>query len=206
MRSIRKKIGYANRKFTIIQPYVQGKEVLDIGVVQHDIGATEKETWLHGLLAKHAKSIVGIDIDKERVEYLKKRGFDILLRDAQNFDLGRKFDVIVAGDIIEHLVNFEGFLKSIKKHMRKDGLLIITTPNVFFYRRFLQTLFRGRPILNPEHTCWFDEETIRQLVSRYGLEVKKIVYSANEGWFRFIPLPKKLKYTTMMFFIQKKED
>ena len=40
---------------------------------------------------------------------LKAQGFHVISADAECFDLGRTFDVIVAGDIIEHLGDLNGF-------------------------------------------------------------------------------------------------
>ena len=94
----------------------------------------------------------------------------------------RLFDVVFAGELIEHLEDLRGFLNSCKRHMTVDSKLIITTPNSFGVVYFLTRLF-GLRFTNPEHTCWFNEETIEQLLKRHNLKVieKKFlpVYSIN---------------------------
>jgi len=159
-----------DKRFSIIKKYIKDKKVLDIGCVQHDISNIDNDSWLHGFIRKHAKDVVGIDIEKEGVNYLKNKGLDVRYEDAQDFDLDEKFDVIVAGEIIEHLSNFEGFIKSMKKHMKDNSRIIITTPNPFFIRRFIDILLFGKlKARNEEHTCWLDEQSLRELMRRYDL-------------------------------------
>ena len=195
-----------NKRFEAIKPYIQGKKVLDIGVVQHDIKNVDKDKWLHRLICEAAEDTKGIDIDKEGINYLKEKGYNVEYADAQEFDLNEKFDVVVAGELIEYLDNFQGFLKSVKKHLKQDGLFILTTPNVFYFRHFFQVLFFNKPRLNPEHTCWFDENTLKQLLNRYGFKEKSVHYatggkSGKIG--KLIPLPKKLKHRYLISIFQK---
>ncbi|MFZ2072733.1 MAG: class I SAM-dependent methyltransferase [Minisyncoccia bacterium] len=55
------------------------------------------------------------------------------------------FDFIVAGEIIEHLVNTDGFIKEIRRTLKKNGHTIISTPNLSsYFNRFL-LLFGFQP-------------------------------------------------------------
>ena len=131
------------RKF--ILPYIRGKKVLDLG--PGDIS----DRFLHKFVVKHAKSTVGLELFKKRADQLNKVGYNIKVGNAQDYNLKEKFDVIIAGDLIEHLTNFEGFLESTKKHMNKDSRLILNTPNAFSFWT-LSGIIR-KPF--KEHTCWF---------------------------------------------------
>lgn len=153
-----------------IYEYIRGKEVLDIGC--GDIS----DRFLHQFVHKSAKYALGVELDRNRAMNLRKLGFNIVQGDAQDLDLKRKFDVVIAGDLIEHLTNFDGFLISVKRHMEKDSVLIINTPNVFsFYR--LTGLASRVPF--HEHTCWFCKDTLRNLLSRYDLEIVQIKFYTN---------------------------
>ena len=41
----------------------------------------------------------------------------------------KSFDLITAGDIVEHIGNLDGFFNSCFSNLKEDGSLLITTPN-----------------------------------------------------------------------------
>lgn len=157
-------------KIEAIRPYLEGKKVLDIGCVDHSSDVERTERWMHKELVKISSSCIGIDILEEDVRTLRNKGYDIRCANAIDFSLSEDFDVVFAGEIIEHLSNFEDFLQSVKAHLRPAGVLIITTPNVFSIWYFIIT-FLGIRSSNPEHVCWFDYWTINTLLEREGFEL-----------------------------------
>lgn len=60
------------------------------------------------------KKSVGLEIDEESVKKLKSEGYSVLQGDAQNFDINQKFDVLVAGELIEHLDNQAYFSRPVR--------------------------------------------------------------------------------------------
>jgi len=189
-------IAYDDHKIKFATDFCRGKSVLDIGCVQHNPASYQSKYWLHKALKSVASGLCGLDIDKEGVEYLNQRGFDILVADAQNFDLGQKFDVIVAGDLIEHLENFSGFLESCIKHMHKDSRLIISTPNPWYWKNIVKAVFFKEISNNPEHTCWLCPRTLRQLVRRHDLDIGMVKFGSTYSRDRLMPLPRGLKHTS----------
>lgn len=188
-----------NAKFELICPHVKNKKVLDLGVVQHDVTREKDEDWLHGLIRDVSSECIGIDINEDGVSELSKRGYNVRVADATDFEMDERFEVVVAGDIIEHLADFEGFLESVKQHIEPSGIFIITTPNVYFFRRWLLTLLNGEAPVNPQHTCWFDAVTLKQLLNRYGFELESLDYTSGELLYRrFLPLPERLRNTTIV--------
>ena len=186
-----------NPRFEIIKQYIVKKKVLDLGIVQHDVYKIKKEYWLHRLICSYSKECIGVDIKKEGIVYLRKKGYEVYLADVQEFNLNRKFEVVVAGELIEHLTNFEGFFTSVKKHMHEESKLILTTPNMYFLPRVIKIIFRGKKI-NPEHNCWFDELTIKQLLNSQGFEIESIYYTEGQFRYRILPLPQKLTQRTII--------
>jgi len=85
-----------------------------------------------------AKEVWGIDVQKEKINKLRKEGHKVVFDNVQRLEnlkkLNKKFNVIVAGEIIEHLENPGLFLDNIKNFLNDDGILIITTPNIFLLR------------------------------------------------------------------------
>lgn len=154
------------------------KSVLHVGCAAHDVDKTETEFFLHRELAADGSDTFGVDILEREVEKLNEMGYDAAVADVQHMSLGQQFDVIVAGEIIEHLVNFDGFLTSLDDHLAPGGLIMFTTPNAMAAH---WTILRGLGIevINTEHTCWLDETTLEQLLNRYGFTVVASRYSGD---------------------------
>ena len=135
----------------------------------------------------------------EAAAYLDDRrakGFNVIHGDACNFDLGRKFDVIIAGDLIEHLDNFSGFFESCKRHMHEQSRLLISTPNPWFWKNIVKACLYKEVPNNAEHTCWLCPRTLRQLVRRHRMDIGEIMFGSRYHSDRFMPLPRGIKHTS----------
>jgi 2-polyprenyl-3-methyl-5-hydroxy-6-metoxy-1,4-benzoquinol methylase len=155
---------------------IKGKAVLDVGCVNHRVEFRAVSHWLHGGIAESAKSVVGLDYEAGEVAKLKEMGFNVVVGDATDFDLKRKFDVVVAGEIMEHLLNAGGFLKCARRHLKPGGLLVLSTPNAIGIVYMLQNLLRGRELDNPDHICLYSQTTMTTLLAKCGFRVKSIVF------------------------------
>lgn len=160
-----------------IKPHIQNKHVLDIGCVEHTIDRADREGWLHGNIREVANQTVGIDIVGDAIEELQDRGYNVEKRDvqAQAPNAYDDFDVVVMGEVIEHLTDFRTTLSNVSAWLKPEGKLILTTPNAL---SAYWLLLRGvnREFINPEHTCWFDAVTLEQLLSRYNFELTEMHY------------------------------
>jgi 2-polyprenyl-3-methyl-5-hydroxy-6-metoxy-1,4-benzoquinol methylase len=187
-------IGWHDHKIRFAVKYCRNRDVLDIGCVQHNPENYKSKYWMHKALKAVSSDIVGIDLYKPGVEYLNRLGYNVIFADAQQFDLGKKFDVIVAGDIIEHLEDFHGFIESCKKHMHSKSRLIISTPNPWYWRNVIKAALGREVNNNPEHTCWLCPRTLRQLLSRHNLVIGEIVFGSRYLRDRLMPLPTGWKH------------
>ena len=163
-----------NRVDCILNYLQPSHKVLHIGCcgmeedfVQEWKAGTSFHKYLHDLLGDN---LIGVDINEKRVRELNDKGMKAVVGDAQNLPKSMgKFDVIVAGELIEHLENPGLFLRSARSVLAKSpSMLILTTPNVlggfFFYRHSI--LNKKEPW--PEHVCYFSRTTITQLLEREG--------------------------------------
>lgn len=182
----------------------RGKDVLDIGCVQHNPVNYQSRYWLHGAIKQHARRVVGLDIYDEGIAYLRERGFDVRAADAQNFDLGERFDVIVAGDVIEHLTNVDGFLSSCLRHLRDDGCIVISTPNPWYWRHVVKAALFARVGVNAEHSQWFCPVTLSQLASRFCLDTTEIEFGSRYLRDRLMPLPRGLRHTSFHAMLRRR--
>ncbi|MBP2316396.1 class I SAM-dependent methyltransferase [Azospirillum soli] len=191
-------IAWSDHRIRFFTKLVTGKRVLDIGCVEHDREKFKSPYWVHRALTQAAKSVVGLDYDEAGVAFLRENGFNVLIGDACDFDLGETFDVIVAGDVIEHLDNTGGFLKSCRRHLSPGGMLLVTTPNPWYWRHIAKAVVRGRVQSNVEHVCWIDPVLLGQLAARHGFALREdeVEYGTREWFNRILPLPTMVKHST----------
>jgi len=189
-------VSTTDRKNTFFTSRCRDKDVLDLGCVEHNPQNYQSKYWTHRALREVSRSLLGMDLYEPGVAYLRERGFDIIAGDATNFQLDRTFEVIVAGDLIEHLSNMDGFLRSCRAHLRPGGRILIATPNPWYWRYTVKAALFSEVSSNPEHTCWFDPRTLRQLVNRYGMELGEVEFASRYLRDRLTPLPRALKHTS----------
>ncbi len=151
-----------------------GRKVLDVGVVAHTPEAYQDPSWLHRLIAAAAASCLGCDVLPEQVEVLRSLGFNVVCHDVTTAPLNQVFDMIIAGEVIEHLDRPGPFFESCAKMLARDGKLVLTTPNPFFVTYALKGLLRGQPLVDSvDHVAWYDPATLYELGGRKGFRLER---------------------------------
>ncbi|MFC1649094.1 class I SAM-dependent methyltransferase [Patescibacteria group bacterium] len=93
--------------------------------------------------------VLGIDINKDAVKKARMRGINCIRTDVG--DLPKKyesyFDVVIAGDIIEHVFDTDLFLENILRVLKNDGVMLLTTANVASIGRRIMLLMGKNPFL-----------------------------------------------------------
>lgn len=103
-----------------------------------------------------------------------------------SFDV--KFDYIILGDILEHLVNPEILLSKLKKHLSPNGAIITSIPNILHYSAMLQILsgsfeYSDSGILDRTHLRFFTKYNCVKLLEQCGYQIvgfDKITEEPNE--------------------------
>lgn len=155
---------YRNKKELIQKHVASGAKVLDIGFYGQGNGA-DSPYWVHRLLFEQGADVWGLDLayDEEHILGPKdhyRRG------SAESFTIDQDFDVVFAGDIIEHLSNPGLFLDAVRKHIKNDGVLILTTPNAFNLFNLVEKLTKDEPTVNSDHTFYFNRKTLLKLLEK----------------------------------------
>jgi SAM-dependent methyltransferase len=152
---------------------VRGKTVLDVGCVDHSARLESSDRWMHKHLVRAAASVIGLDILESEAAKLRERGYNVVAGDASTVDLGQTFDLVVAGEIIEHIDNPGAFLRNMARHLNSAGRLVLTTPNPFFVMHQFEFAFVSSldKRWNHEHVCWYCPFTLGNLLERSGLTV-----------------------------------
>jgi 2-polyprenyl-3-methyl-5-hydroxy-6-metoxy-1,4-benzoquinol methylase len=152
-------------RLNFIFNYIKSKDILDIGGCQ--FGKTRK------FIKESCKSYTGIDIDLCNDK-------DIIQADAQHFNIEKKFDLILEGEVIEHLSNFQGFFESCKNHLKENGELIITTPNPYSFSAIFSKLRHEEVHNTLKHTVLFDGFVFRSMAKMNGFIVReKLFYNMD---------------------------
>lgn len=182
LRSIRRPP--VNDRAAYVCSLAAGRRVLDLGVVDHTLDSERADRWLHGRLAGVSGELLGIDVVPDQVEVLRRRGFDVECMDVTTGDRppGR-WDLIVAGELLEHLGHPGGLFEAAADLLTEDGVFILSTPNPYAVWRVVQNL-QGRPEDNVDHALLVTGWGIAELAERAGLRLNAVrgISAPSTGW------------------------
>jgi len=149
-------------------------KVLDIGCFDGTIGQ---------FLINNKNDLYGIDASREGVDTANKRGIKAKIGNLEEkFDFKDNFfDVCLAGEIIEHIVDTDFFIDEIKRVLKPNGYLVLSTPNVASFGRRLLLLLGKNPYFEasygfpPEalagHIRFFTKDLLLSFLKYKGFEI-----------------------------------
>lgn len=200
--------GYCSRWDFLISR-CRGKVVLHLGCigitegsVEEKLRAMREQRVIHALIREHSTQVVGIDYDRQTVDELRKLGYsEIVYGDVtrlKEVPVDGTFDIVVCGDLIEHLSNPGDMLEGIKRFVTDRSDIIITTPNAFGGLHFFRYL-AGKYWEGDDHVLSFQAYTLENLLKRHG-------YTVTEVWTCYNRPPnhgfEKIKYALGTFFFK----
>jgi SAM-dependent methyltransferase len=159
----------------------RGKRVVHVGFVDELLEQKRAQgVWLHERLAEVAVALVGLDSSEEGIVRARELGHEAHAVDAQSAEavvaLGLPpADVVIAGEIVEHLDAPGPFLRAMRELVGPGGLLVVTTPNAYRLLNVLAPL-TGAELVHPDHTAWHSPRTLRTLLERSGWRVEELGY------------------------------
>jgi len=174
------------QRVDLIMEMCAGKKVLHLGCANYPYtqNSIDNEMLLHYDLEKSAGELYGFDFDQPGLDILAANGTGNLYRaDLEKLDevaMSETFDVIVAGEMIEHLNNPGLFLTGIQRFMNAETRLVLTTINAYCGMRWFWYGLRGRrgkqePV-HPDHVAYYSYSTLSLLVKRHGLDVDSFMF------------------------------
>ena len=141
----------------------------------------------YGLLSKQLKrahpklNLYGIEQAKEASQSSQKI-LKLLRCDIENIPLiksqlkTQKFDVIIFSDVLEHLYDPVGIIKSYQSFLNQDGTIVITVPNIanifsriallFGYFNYSET-----GVMDKTHIRFFNKQNLIKLAKESNLEI-----------------------------------
>ncbi|MGB8319888.1 MAG: methyltransferase domain-containing protein [Ignavibacteriaceae bacterium] len=173
-----------------IYSHIIYQRVLHAGATDYPITKmkADSDQLLHIQLQGKCKQLVGIDIEKTSIKFLQKEyGItDIIEGDLEKLTLyfeKNYFDLVIAGDVIEHISNIGLFFNGAREILLPEGKLIITVPNTFSIKRFLGVIFLRQERNHPDHLYHFSPMNLQQAAWRFGFEIIEMasfIYSDSE--------------------------
>jgi len=168
------------QRLDFIRSTCTGKRVLHLGCANfpYTQDSIDKKMLLHTELEVISSELYGFDFDQPGLDILSANGAKNLYR--ADLEHNETFDVIVAGEMIEHLYNPGLFLRGIQRFMAPNSVLLLTTINAYCGMRFIQYGLRGKggsqePV-HPDHVAYYSYATLTLLLQRHGLRVNEFLF------------------------------
>jgi len=150
----------------------------DVSVLDFGCGWCESLVYLKG----RGMQCYGVDTTPEAIAYGRSMGLDVQVADLKTINpFGRKFDVLLMQNVLEHLADPVGFVEAVKSEVLVEGgLFIVDVPN-----EFNEFQVAGKEVnqldewwvVPPAHLNYFDADTLKNLIEDKGFVVKDCLAS-----------------------------
>ncbi|HEY9404463.1 MAG TPA: methyltransferase domain-containing protein [Pyrinomonadaceae bacterium] len=162
-------------RYVLAQELVRGKDVLDIAC---------GEGYGAALMSATARTVVGVDIDAAVVEHARRKYAphkNLLFRDGSCASIplpDGSVDVVTSFETIEHHDKHQEMMREIRRVLRPEGVLIISSPN-----RPVYTELYGSS--NPFHVKELDYHEFTDLLKEHFRHVNVYGQKLEAGSFVF---------------------
>ena len=142
-------------RYYFARPLVEGRYAVDLGC------GTGYGT---AVLAQSARRVLALDLSDESVAFAKRhypaQNAEFVVSDCRQIPLGSQtVDAAICFEVIEHLAEQDAVLEEVRRVLRPDGLLVISTPNRTYYTE-------ERKEVNPFHVREFNFDEFLAFLKR----------------------------------------
>src|SRR3989344_8437641 len=168
-------------------PY--GANVLEIGCATGFVG--------HYLIRKKGCEVTGVELGYEEAVEAKKVLTKVIVGNIEHTKtqklITKKYNVIYASALVEHLKDPWSALKTWKKFLKNDGLLIVTTSNVLHWSQRIKFLsgkfeYEKYGIMDNTHLRFFTTKTFPKLITDCGYKINKFTIDPVSGGYPKVSL------------------
>lgn len=175
-RTDRKQNRLFNRRIKKILHYKKSGKILDVGCSNGEFLS---------LARVHGFDINGVEINARTAAIARQHDIPVFTGKLEEACFpSNTFDIVNLGDIIEHVIDPNGFLHEIYRILAPGGIVILNTPNhdAFFpkttyllHKRLHVPWSHPTP---PHHLNQFSENSIMRLLCIHGFKINEIYYSS----------------------------
>lgn len=118
--------------------FIKTGRLLEIGCADGALGYSIIQAGWH---------VDGIELSEKAANIARKKGLDVFVANVEDsipID-SNMYDIVVAGEVIEHIFDTDYFLREIHRVLKKRGIFIVTTPNLASITNRLFLLFGKYP-------------------------------------------------------------
>jgi len=170
-------------RYALAIDFIKGKRVLDIA---------SGEGYGSNLMSKYAAGVIGVDIDEAAInaaiEKYKAGNLEFRLGKADDIPVpDNSMDVVISFETLEHHDRHHEMMKEIKRVLRNDGILIMSTPEKKAYSDDARHV-------NPFHVKELYLHEFKDLINNYFTDVHFYFQDIFKGSL-IIPENESTKYT-----------
>lgn len=153
----------------------QNKIVLDVGCATGFLGEA---------LVRRGCRVVGVEADPAAAAAASRVYEAVVVADLDHVDLpaalpGARFDVVIFGDVLEHLKDPDRLLGQAQTLLAKEGYAVASIPNIAHASVSLALLrgefrYQERGLLDATHLRFFTLDSIRALFERTGYSLAAV--------------------------------
>jgi SAM-dependent methyltransferase len=119
---------------------------------------------------------VGTEFSVGGAEIARSTGAEVFVGGVEQISTERKFDTVLAVQVIEHVYQPLTFVEQLISHTQPGGHIVVATPDIGGALR--KAMGRYWPSFKvPEHVGYFDFRTLSRLMDKAGLrDVRRLPY------------------------------
>jgi len=153
-----------------------GKRVLELGC---------SSGYLAKPLRERGNTIVGVELDADAAREAEQWCEQVIVGDIEKMPLELEpaaFDVLLCGDVVEHLRDPVAVLARVRPLLKPGGTLVLSTPNIANWAMRLSLLagrwrYTERGFLDRTHVHLFTRATLVEAVERAGYRVRRVDFT-----------------------------
>jgi SAM-dependent methyltransferase len=167
---------FFNERFLGYLGNLVGQRVCDVGI--------GKGILFEKLRASGAASVVGVDISLPYLErFAALEGASVVLANAENLPFRNAFDLVVASDVLEHVLNVGDFMISVRESLAANGRFVVRVPYKDDMRQYARLNGCDYDMV---HLRNFARDNLEHLLTHTGFVVERVYY---DGFYSTRPRP-----------------
>ena len=162
-------------RLDFLTSYLKGKRILDIGnlanggVVHQMLIDRFTNSEFFGLDVVDQQSC-GLSFKNQSIGSIEQNSY------AADF-----FDCIYMGEVLEHTWKPKDMTDACYRILKKGGILILDTPNVYSLSRMIRYMMTGKDIIlgDPDHKIFYSRAMLEHLLASSGFLIEQITSEMN---------------------------